>query len=142
MATDAGSFESRVIAIDFDGTLVAHKYPEIGREIPFAFEVVLALQKKGFRLILWTFRAGSSLEEAITYCREKGLDFYAVNMNFPEEVFEEGISRKIHADIYIDDRNLGGLPDWVEIYQMLCPEEPETAHFNKRRGLLSRLFGK
>ncbi len=111
------------IAVDFDGTIVEHKYPKIGREIPFAIHTLKALQAKGHRLILWTFRAGTELEDAIDFCQSNGLEFYAVNKNYPEEKMNDHISRKILADIYIDDRNIGGLPSWTEIYHTIHPEE-------------------
>lgn len=60
------------IAIDFDGTIVEHEYPEIGKEKLFAFETMRELQKHGALLILWTFRAGNELDEAVEYCRKKG----------------------------------------------------------------------
>jgi len=108
-----------IIAVDFDGTIVEHKYPKIGKEIPFAIDSLLKLQKDGFQLILWTSRYGKLLDEAVEYCRKRGLEFYAVNKNFPEEADDQGVSRKIVADCYIDDRNLGGLLPWGEIYETL-----------------------
>jgi hydroxymethylpyrimidine pyrophosphatase-like HAD family hydrolase len=114
---------SLVIAIDFDGTIVEHRYPFIGKIRPFAFETLEALQVNGHRLILWSHRAGKKLEEAVQFCRSHGIEFYAVNKNFPEEIWNEDDSRKILADIYIDDRNLGGILSWGEIYQMICPDE-------------------
>lgn len=107
------------IAIDFDGTIVEHAYPEIGKEKLFAFETLRELQKKGFRLILWTYRTGKELDEAVEFCRQRGIEFYAVNKNYPEEVYDESAGRKIDADIYIDDRNIGGFPGWSEIWRML-----------------------
>ena len=117
-----------IIAIDFDGTLVEHRYPAIGRIIPFAFDTLKALQSKQHRLILWSHRAGKELEAAVEFCRSQGIEFYAVNKNYPEEEWKEHNSRKILADIYIDDRNLGGLPSWGEIYLLICPEEDKTAY--------------
>lgn len=114
---------SLIIAIDFDGTVVEHRYPAIGRTRPHAFQVLKALQSNGHRLILWSHRAGKKLDEAVEFCAKHGLEFYAVNKNFPEEVWSENDSRKILADIYIDDRNLGGLPSWIEIFKMLCPDD-------------------
>ena len=67
------------IAVDFDGTIVEHRYPQIGEEKLFAFETLKQLQKLGHQLILWTFRYGAELEEAVEYCKKKGLEFYAVN---------------------------------------------------------------
>jgi hydroxymethylpyrimidine pyrophosphatase-like HAD family hydrolase len=123
----ANSFDkSLVIAVDFDGTIVEHRFPDIGRIRPFAFETLQALQKKKHRLILWTHRSGRQLNEAVEFCRLNGFEFYAVNKNYPEEKWDENDSRKILADIYIDDRNLGGIPSWGEIYQMICPEEDPT----------------
>lgn len=111
------------IAVDFDGTIVDHEYPKIGKPKIFAFETLKALQKRGDVLILWTFRAGKELQEAVDFCKENGIEFYAVNKNYPEEIFDESISRKIEADIYIDDRNIGGFPGWSQIWQMLNPNE-------------------
>jgi len=116
-----------IIAVDFDGTIVEHRYPAIGRELPFAFEAIKALQKKQHQIILWTYRAGKELEEAVEFCRKNGLEFYAVNKSYPEEEYDPSISRKINADMFIDDRNIGGLLGWGEIYQMICPEESGNA---------------
>jgi len=111
------------IAVDFDGTIVTHEYPKIGEPLPFAFETLKLLQEK-HQLILWTYRTGKELEEAVEFCKKNGVNFYAVNKNYPEEKFDpETTSRKINADIYIDDRNLGGLPDWGEVYRMIEPDE-------------------
>ncbi len=107
------------VAIDFDGTIVEHEYPEIGEEKLFAFETLREMQKRGFRLILWTYRTGKELEEALEFCRERGVEFYAVNKSYPEEVFDEMVSRKIDVDLFIDDKNIGGFPGWSQIWQML-----------------------
>jgi hypothetical protein len=114
-----------IIAVDFDGTIVEHRYPEIGKEKLFAFETLKALQKQGHLLILWTFRSGKELDEAVEFCKKHELEFYAVNRSFPEEEFDPKISRKINADLFIDDRNIGGFPGWGEIYQMLSQDVSE-----------------
>ncbi len=109
-----------IIAIDFDGTIVEHRYPEIGDEIPFATQALKMLIAEQHQLILWTVREGDLLKEAVEWCREKGVEFYAINRDYPEEdTAHQGFSRKIKADVFIDDRNLGGLPDWGDIYRML-----------------------
>lgn len=108
-----------IIAVDFDGTIVEHKFPKIGKPLPFAFDVLKKLREKGHILILWTFRAGKELEDAVEFCRQNGIEFYAINKNHPEEVFSDKISRKILADIYIDDRNFGGFAGWGVIGQEL-----------------------
>ena len=111
------------IAVDFDGTIVEHKYPEIGKEQLFAFETLKQLIKQKHQVILWTYRAGKELDEAVEFCRENGVEFFAVNKNYPEEHYDGYISRKIDADVYIDDRNIGGFPGWSNIWQMLNPAD-------------------
>ena len=109
------------IAVDFDGTIVEHRYPQIGEEIPFAIETLKMLIKDKHRLILWSVREGELLDEAVEWCRQRGVEFYAVNRDYPEEEKEKNnhFSRKLKADLFIDDRNVGGLPDWGEIYRMV-----------------------
>ncbi|HLN21541.1 MAG TPA: hypothetical protein VK213_10655 [Bacteroidales bacterium] len=121
------------IAVDFDGTIVEHEYPAIGKEKLFAFQTLKELERKGALLILWTFRTGKELDEAVEFCRKNGLEFYAINKNYPEEVFDElKVSRKINADIYIDDRNVGGFPGWSNIWQILNPYELEEQEAQKK----------
>jgi hydroxymethylpyrimidine pyrophosphatase-like HAD family hydrolase len=135
------------IAIDFDGTIVEHQYPEIGKEKLFAFQTLKELEKRGARLILWTFRTGRELDEAVEYCRKNGIEFYAVNKNYPEEILDETVSRKIDADIYIDDKNIGGFEGWSEVWQTLFPFELEQKEAEKRiasarKNVLKRLFSR
>lgn len=112
------------IAVDFDGTIVEHRYPEIGREIPFATETLKMLIKEGHRLILWSVREGKLLDEAVEWCRERGVEFYAVNKDYPEEGKEDrNFSRKLKVEMFIDDRNIGGLPDWGVIYKMITEKK-------------------
>ena len=110
------------IAVDFDGTIVDHAYPAIGKEKMFAFQTLKELQKRGCLLILWTYRTGKELDAAVEFCRTNGLEFYAVNKSYPEEILDENVSRKVNADVYIDDRNLGGFPGWSEAWQMINPD--------------------
>lgn len=109
------------IAVDFDGTIVTHKYPDIGEEIPFAVDTLKMLRQDGHKLILWSVREGELLDAAVQWCRDRGLEFYAVNRDYPEETTGNNphFSRKLKADLFIDDRNLGGLPDWGSIYRMI-----------------------
>lgn len=120
------------IAVDFDGTIVEHEYPEIGKEKLFAFQTLKELEKRGALLILWTFRTGAELDAAVEFCRKNGVGFYAINRNYPEEKYDETVSRKIDADIFIDDRNIGGFPGWSEIWQILVPYEMEKKEAEKR----------
>lgn len=144
------------IAVDFDGTIVKHRYPDIGPEIPFAIETLLKLQEEGHKLIMWSVREGELLDEAVEWCRERGLEFYAVNRDYPEEDTENNnhFSRKLKVGIFIDDRNLGGLPDWGTIYQMIhnnltyedliahYEHEAERAQEQIKPSLWKRILGK
>jgi len=143
---------SMVIAVDFDGTIVEHDYPRIGKEMLFAFATLKELNKKGHKLILWTIRTGELLDEAVEYCKKNGVEFYAVNKNYPEEELSEKISRKLNADIFIDDRNVGGFLGWSNIWQTLHPENGDFNHvlknaeahnnYKEEKGFLKKLFGK
>ncbi|NDW17852.1 hypothetical protein D0T53_02835 [Dysgonomonas sp. 216] len=119
-----------VIAVDFDGTIVEHEYPRIGRAIPFAIETLLKLQQERHILLLWSVREGDLLQEAVDYCESKGLKFYAANKNHPEED-RATAARKLDADLFIDDRNLGGLPDWGVIYHAIQAKERGEVSFEK-----------
>lgn len=117
------NLSNMIIAVDFDGTIVKHKYPAIGKEIPFAIKTLMLFQQRGHKIILWTYRFGKELEEAVNFCKKRGLTFYAVNNGFEGEEFDNTYSRKIYADIYIDDRNLLGIPEWGKIYELIIEME-------------------
>tara|TARA_Y100000385_G_C12707418_1_gene473135 strand:+ start:155 stop:565 length:411 start_codon:yes stop_codon:yes gene_type:complete len=121
------------LAIDFDGTIVEDAYPKIGKPKIFAFETLKKLQQDGHRLILWTYRYGKTLQEAVDFCKENGLEFYAVNCSFPNELCDPKKSRKINADLFIDDRNVGGFYGWGEIYQLLSESENPLSLPKKKR---------
>lgn len=144
-----------IIAVDFDGTIVKHKYPEIGPELPFAVETLKKLQEEGHKLIMWSVREGDTLDEAIDWCRQRGLEFYAINRDYPEEEVDKNnhFSRKLKVDIFIDDRNLGGLPDWGIIYKMVHENlsledlfqyyNGRTEEYNRNnKSFLQRLLGR
>lgn len=116
----AQMISNKKLAIDFDGTIVEDAFPSIGKPKTFAFEALKKLQSEGYRLILWTYRSGKHLDEAVEFCKKNGIEFYAVNSSFEGEIFDSEIqSRKIDADLFIDDRNLGGFPGWGEIYNII-----------------------
>ena len=131
--------ETITIAVDFDGTIVEDKYPGIGKPRLFAFDTLKKLQDKGHRLILWTYRHGKALDEAVAFCKENGVTFYAVNKSFPEESFDDKYSRKINADVFVDDRNFGGMVSWGEIYQKIVSEEiPKDPSKKRKKGWFGR----
>ena len=97
----------QIIAVDFDGTLCRDCYPKIGAANEGLIRILKELRTQGDRLILWTCRRGEKLEEALCFCLMRGLVFDAVNENLPEIVEKfDGDSRKIFADLYIDDRSM------------------------------------
>ena len=130
---------SKIIAIDFDGTIVEDDFPAIGKPKMFAFETLKLLKKDGHRLILWTFRTGRVLKAAVEFCAENGVEFYAVNSSFAGEKFDEKeASRKINADVFIDDRNIGGMKGWGEVYQIISGEAADLPEPKKRKKGLFR----
>jgi hypothetical protein len=101
------------IAVDFDGTLCEYGFPGIGEQKPehkLLMHTLITLRNNGHKLILWTNRGDNeeykSLTEAVEWCREKGLEFDAINENLPEQKKLSGYSPKIMADYYIDDKAL------------------------------------
>ena len=111
-----------IIAVDFDGTIVEHRYPEIGKEIPFAIDTLKMLIKDHHRVILWSVREGQLLEDAVNWCKERGVEFYAVNSDSSEmfnEAKDKNFSCKLNADVFIDDKNINGLPSWTDIYEII-----------------------
>lgn len=132
------------IAVDFDGTIVENRYPKIGKPILFAIETLLKLQEDGHQLILWTYRTGPELQQAVEFCQKRGINFYAINNSYPEEEYDNSLSRKIQADYFIDDRNIGGLMGWGDIYQRLSGEphrDPgkKIKKVKSGKGIFSRL---
>ncbi|MBK8807608.1 MAG: hydrolase [Bacteroidales bacterium] len=133
------------IAVDFDGTIVEHEFPKIGKPMLFAFETLRELQKT-HQLILWTYRSGELLNEAVEYCKKNGIEFYAINNSYPEEDFDKKTeSRKIDVDMFIDDRNIGGFLGWSRIWQMINSnpfsiEGFENEEKREKPSILKRIF--
>lgn len=96
----------KIVAVDFDGTLVEDKYPAIGRANDTIVSVVKKLQAQGVEVILWSCRDGKNLNAAVQFCRDElGIEFAAVNQNHPavQKLFSND-TRKVYADLYIDDK--------------------------------------
>lgn len=96
----------KIIATDFDGTIVTNEYPEIGKPNTGLLFFLKEQKKIGSKIILWSCRKGEFLQKAIDYCKNQGVEFDAVNDNL-EEIKQQfgGDTRKVYADIYIDDHN-------------------------------------
>ena len=97
--------EKTIICIGFDGTIVTHKYPCIGKDVPEAIETMKAWINSGYRLILYTMRSGVELEEAVRYCADHGVTFWGINEN-PEQG-SWTLSPKVYANFYVDDAAVG-----------------------------------
>ena len=109
------------IAVDFDGTLCEFAFPKIGEQTPDKKELMdtlIQMRKEEHKIILWTNRGDNEeypvLTEAINWCKEKGLEFDAVNQNLPDQKKLSGPSPKVMADIYIDDLAIN-IKDWKQI---------------------------
>lgn len=106
----------KIVAVDFDGTLVESKFPAIGESIQVMFDLCRQLKKMGVKLILWTCRDNDSperyLDAAVDFCADQGLTFDAVNRNIPEVIsLFHNDTRKVYADLYLDDK---AIPPWQD----------------------------
>ena len=120
-----------IIAVDFDGTIVRHDYPRIGSEAPNAFKVLRLLQDDGHKLILLTMRCGKDLKDALAFCADRGVKFWAVNDNPDQHSWTS--SPKVYAQLYIDDLALGvpmndGTVDWYMVEQWLYGGALDTSY--------------
>lgn len=115
-----------IIAIDFDGTIVQNKFPAIGELLFFAQEVIQQLYDDGHYIIIWTSRDGKELLDAINFLLENYIPFHRINDNNPENTQRyDSNSRKVYAHCYIDDRNVGGFPGWLEVHKEVTQAEKE-----------------
>jgi hypothetical protein len=109
-----------VIAIDFDGTIVQNRYPNVGNLQPDARRCINQLHDDGHYIIIWTCRTGERLLEAINFLLDVDIKFNRVNRSEPSnEAKYGGHGRKVGADVYVDDRQVGGLPPWKDVYQAI-----------------------
>jgi hypothetical protein len=120
----------KVIAIDFDGTIAVDDYPNVGPEISGAIDSIKEIQSLGVDTVLWTCRGGVPLDNALSWLSERGVEFEFVNENTTTELDFWGTNpRKIAADIYIDDRVVGGFVGWTTVLKeikSLLSAVPET----------------
>lgn len=93
------------IGVDFDGTIVEHRYPDIGPENTPALQYLRKFIECGAKLILCTMRSGDTLCEAVEYLKKNGIDLYGVNENPKQKSWTS--SPKPWCHLYIDDAALG-----------------------------------
>ena len=115
-----------IIAIDFDGTIARTQFPDINGEMPYAGEVLRRFHTSGHYLILWTCRCGDNLVSAINWLLEHQIPFDRINDHNPENVIKYGKGgNKVYAHCYIDDKNIGGFPGWLEVEKIINQMEIE-----------------
>ena len=113
----------KIIAIDFDGTIVEDAYPAIGRLKPGAKKALNQLYNHDeIFTIINTCRSGEQLIDAVNFLIENGINFNRINDNAPWLIEEHGNTRKIHADVFIDASNLTGMPAWDLVYDLIINE--------------------
>lgn len=109
-----------IIAIDFDGVINASPYPEVGVLVGGVRRAMKKLKRDGHYLIVWTCREGQDQTDAVNFMLAKDIPFDAINANHKANIEEHcNDSRKIYADLYIDDRQLGGFPGWIEAIKII-----------------------
>lgn len=110
-----------IIAVDFDGTLVEDKFPQIGEPIEKVWDAMIVAQNNGAKIILWTSRDHENLEEAVQFCLDRGFHFDAINENLDEcKVFWGNDTRKVYANEYWDDK---AVPMYSKWFPYTCPED-------------------
>lgn len=116
-----------IIAVDFDGTLHVGSWPGIGAPAPYAVETMQKLHDEGHYLIIWTCREGRQQTEAVNWLLDKGIPFDRINEHEAGNIAKYGgDARKVYAHLYVDDKQVGGLPTWPEIYEYV--REMEEAY--------------
>jgi len=115
---------SVIIGVDFDGTITEQDaYPNVANQRDNAIYQINRLYDMGYGIVINTLREGVTLGNAIEWMNENGLKYDWVNCNFPHLVEKfKSDARKISATIYVDDRNLGGLPHWDDIFTQIVKE--------------------
>lgn len=119
-----------VVAVDFDGTLHDGKWPSIGEPLEGTITTMKEMQELGVYIVIWTCRSGDNQTRMVNWLLEHRIPFDRVNDNRPEQVAYFGNnSRKVNADLYIDDKQIGGLPSWSDIYDYV---KKAKADFDKK----------
>jgi len=125
-----------IIAIDFDGTIFEAEWPEVGSIRLNAKRIINRLFKEGHTIIINTCRSGRAEELAILALNKNDIDYHHINENCPirQAEYQGEDCRKISADVYIDDKCVGGLPTWNQIYSIIDKlENPENYKTSGKR---------
>lgn len=128
-----------IIAIDFDGTIVEDHFPEIGKMVDGAREVINRLYDEGYTIIIWTCRTKINKARAIEFLVRNGVKYHYFNESSVANlrIYDWVDTRKVYADLYIDDKGLmKPLPPWSEIYEMVHDRVPTYGDKVAREGFL------
>ena len=117
-----------IVGVDFDGTICEHDHPHIGAPVPGALGVLRQMQAAGDRIILWTMRSGDSLDRAVWYLREAGIELWGINRNPEQDSWSS--SPKAYCQVYIDDAALG--------CPLVHPVDGRRPYAGRRVGRLAR----
>jgi predicted mannosyl-3-phosphoglycerate phosphatase (HAD superfamily) len=118
-----------VIAIDFDGTIVEESYPQLGKLRKGAKKYINKLYDDGHIIIINTCRSGVHQNAAFKMLIGLDVSFDLMNENHPSVIAQyHNDSRKISADLYIDDKNLVKLPSWKEKYKLIKKHYKRIKH--------------
>ena len=112
-----------IIAVDFDGTIVDFEFPKIGKIKPGVISVLNEMRERGHKIIIWTCRDLGYLAHAKKFMDINSIPYDAINENLTESISPYP---KIYADLYIDDRQLGGIPEWKDIMEIVKKHENEN----------------
>jgi hypothetical protein len=108
-----------IIAVDFDGTCVTERYPEMGDDLPGAVQTLKALVMREHKLILWTCREGQKLEAAVQWFTDREIPLAGINKTPLKDDFRAEGGCKVFANLYIDDKAFGGFFGWSRIHHEL-----------------------
>lgn len=117
-----------ILSIDFDNTLaIVENFPHINGLRPGAKKYVNKLYDEGYYIQIWTCRTDkkgecNDMTKAKEFLTQEGVKFHKINENHPAltEAFKSD-SRKLSADLYIDDKGLWplGIPSWFTLYWLI-----------------------
>jgi hypothetical protein len=121
-----------IIAIDFDGTIAETDFPVIIALRPHAAAVINKLAADGHTIIVHSCRAGKPAEDMKVFLDTHRIQYHYINENSPDRIKIYGYdTRKISADIYIDDHNIGcrGI-NWLVVYDEIQAylNQEKTSH--------------
>lgn len=128
-----------VVAVDFDGTLVDSRYPDIGPTVPYALEVVKKLIESGIDVVIYTVRDGQALRDAEKWCKDNGLKIAGANYHPARDYGPTFPPSKLDADLFIDDKNLCTPLTKVIGFKRHCVDWQEIAEELIFRGIINEI---